>query len=77
MILYKKTEVRNFNLKYVVMACIMLHNLCIERNDPCESRWKLEVKDIELFEKPLKRTKDSNESNLNRTKISNWLWMNH
>ena len=76
-ILYKKAEVRNFNLKYVVMACIMLHNLCIERNDPCEPRWKLEVKDIELFEKPLKRTEDSNESNLNRTKISNWLWMNH
>ena len=76
-ILYKKTEVRNFNLKYVVMACIMLHNLCIEHNDPCEPRWKLEVKDIELFEKPLKRTEDSNESNLNRTKISNWLWMNH
>ena len=75
-ILFKKTEVRNFKLKYVVMACIMLHNLCIERNDPCEPRWKLEVKDIELFEKPLKRTEDSNESNLNRTEISNWLWMN-
>ena len=38
------------------MARIMLHNLCIERNGPCEPRWKLEVKDIELFEKPLKRT---------------------
>ena len=36
------------------MARIMLHNLCIERNGPCEPRWKLEVKDIELFEKPLK-----------------------
>ena len=76
-VLCKKTEVRNFNLKYVVMACIMLHNLCIERNDPCEPRWKLEVKDTELFEKPLKRIEDSNESNLNRTKISNWLWMKH
>ena len=73
-ILYKKTDVRNFNLKYIVMACIMLHNLCIEHNDP---RWKLEVKDIEFFEKPLKHTEDSNESNLNCTKISNWLWMNH
>ena len=28
-ILYKKTEVRNFNLKYVVMACIMLHNVLV------------------------------------------------
>lgn len=76
-ILYKKTEMRNFNLKYVVMACIMLHNLCIERKDPCEPRWKLQVNEIGLFEKPLKRSEDCNESNLNRTKISNWLWMNH
>ena len=59
------------------MTCIMLRNLCIEHNDPCEPRWNLEVKDIELVEKPLKRTEDSNELNLNRTKISNWLWMNH
>ena len=51
-ILYKKTGMRNFNLKYVVMACIMLHNLCIEHNDPCEPRWRLEVNNLELFEKP-------------------------
>ena len=38
-ILYKKTECRMFNLKYVIMACIMLHNLCISRKDPCEPRW--------------------------------------
>ena len=34
-ILYKKTECRLFNLKYIVMASVMLHNLCIDVNDPC------------------------------------------
>ena len=76
-ILYKKTDMRNFNLRYVVMECIKLHNLCIEHNDPCKPRWRLEVNDLKLSEKLLKRNVDINESNLNRTKISNWLWMNH
>ena len=31
--LYKKTECRLFNLKYIVMARVMLHNLCIDVND--------------------------------------------
>lgn len=35
------------------MACIILHNICIEHNDPCEPRWRLEVNGLELFEKPL------------------------
>ena len=60
---YKKL----FNLRYVVMACIKLHNLCIEHNNPCEPRWWLEVNDLKLFEKLLKRNMDINESNLNRT----------
>ena len=76
-ILYRKTDMRNFNLRYVVMVCIKLHNLCIEHNNPCEPRWRLEVNDLKLFEKLLKRNVDINESNLNRTKLSNWLWMNH
>ena len=29
-VLYKKTEIRNFNLRYAFMACIILHNLCVE-----------------------------------------------
>ena len=28
------TECRLYNLKYVIMACVMLHNLCISVNDP-------------------------------------------
>ena len=42
-ILYKKTECRLFNLRYVIMACISLLYLCIELADPCQPRWKLEV----------------------------------
>ena len=51
------------------MACIMLNNLWIEHNDPCEPRWRLQVNELELFEKPLKLNVDINESNFNRTKF--------
>ena len=37
-ILHKKTECRLFNIGYVIMACITLHNLCIELADPCQPR---------------------------------------
>ena len=41
--LYKKTKAKQENLRYIIMACIALHNLCIAENDPCEPRWQLEV----------------------------------
>ena len=31
------------------MASIALHNLCIEKNDPCQPRWRLEVKKLNLI----------------------------
>ena len=73
-ILYKKTECRMFNLKYIIMAAIMLHNLCISYNDPCEPRWRLEVRELALFRKDVVRREDKDMSDLNRLKISNWLW---
>ena len=75
--LYKKTECRLFNLRYIIMACIALHNICIDRSDPCQPRWRLEVEQLDLIEKPLSRAEDKEESSLNRMKISNWLWMDH
>ena len=72
-ILYKKTEYCMFNLKYIIMAAIMLHNLCISCNDPCESRWRLEVHEFALFQDVVRR-EDKDMSDLNRLKISNWLW---
>ena len=73
-ILYKQTECRMYNLKYVIMSCIMLHNLCISVNDPCEPRWRLEVKELGLIKKDFIRTENKGEADLNRLKISNWLW---
>ena len=70
-ILFKRTECRLFNLKYVTMACIALHNMCISVCDPCKPRWKLHVKDLGLMKKHIKRTEDTTESNLNRMEISN------
>ena len=76
-ILYKKTEYHLFYHRYVIMACIALHNLCIELADPCQPRWKLEVQKLALIRKQLHREEDMKESALNRMKISNWLWMDH
>ena len=47
-ILNKKTEVKNFKLRYVFMECIMLHNLYIKHNDPCEPSRRLEINDVEF-----------------------------
>ena len=59
------------------MACIALHSICINRSDPCQPQWRLEVEQLELTEKPLSRAVDNKESNLIRMKINNWLWMDH
>ena len=55
------------------MACIVLHNLCIELADPCQPRWKLEVQQLALIRNQLHREEDMKESALNWMKISNWL----
>ena len=41
--LSKKNEAQLENLRYIIMACTALHNLCIPENDPCKPRWQLEV----------------------------------
>ena len=76
-LLYKKTEALPENLRYIIMACIALHNLCIAENDPCKPRWQLEVHEPDLIRGSLIREESKVKSNLNRMKISNWLWMNH
>ena len=53
------------------MACIMLDNLCIVRNDPCEPKWRLKlglIKDI------INWLENKDMSDLNRMTISNCLW---
>ena len=75
-IFYKKTECRLFNLKHIVMASVMLHNLCIDVNDPCLLRWHFHVKDISFIRKQVEKREDINLSDANRFKIANWLWNN-
>lgn len=45
---YKKTEMKMYNLKYVIMAWVILHNFCIHTNDPCNPQWKLSMEELEL-----------------------------
>ena len=63
-----------FNLKYIIMACIMLHNLCIDHNDPCEPRWRLEVLQLGLVKRRGSWSENKEMSDLNRMKICNRLW---
>ena len=73
-ILYKTVEVKKHNVKYVIMSCIMLHNLCIEMNDPCNPRWILKVKELGMKNKWTSRGEDRTASMQNSEIISNWLW---
>ena len=75
--LLKETECRPNNIRYIIMACIALHNVCIDEDDPCEPRWQLEVDDLALIRTRITRTENRDMSDLNRLKISNWLWLNH
>ena len=58
------------------MTSVMLHNLCIEVNDPCLPRWRLHVKDISLIREQVEKREDIDLSDANRSKIENWLLNN-
>ena len=54
------------------MTCISLHNVCIQSNDPCQARWRLEVKDLSLIrENSDAQAKDASTT---RDAIAEWLW---
>ena len=71
---HKKTECRISNIRYIILAIIALHNICIDFNDPCKPRWVLKVKRLNVRHKVLGREQNKDASELNRLKISNWLW---
>ena len=73
-IIYKKTECRRKNIKIIIMACIVLHNICIARSDPCNPRWKLEFSKLKRIRQATKRTKDKRFSHEVRNRIAGWLW---
>ena len=54
-ILYKKVELKIFNLKYIIIAWVMLDNFCIAKNTPCNPRWRLKVEELELNNTVIKR----------------------
>ena len=73
-ILYKKAVSKVFNLKYIIKACVMLHNFCIDKHDPCNPSWRLSVEELELNNTVIKRSANKGESNKNARKIAYWLW---
>ena len=75
-IIYKNCDCKMYNIKYVIMAVVSLHNICIGRNDPCKPRWGLSVDDIELINIESDRTQHRNCQNKSMEtthKFSNWL----
>ena len=75
--LYKKTEFHLSNLRYIIVACIALYNFFIDKSDPFQPWWRLEVEQLDLIEKPLSWAEDKEEPNFNGMKISSWLCMDH
>lgn len=46
-----------YNLKYMVVACVMLYNLYIAKNDSYNPPWRLSVGELELRNKIINRSK--------------------
>ena len=40
-VLYHKCESRVDNVKAIILACIVLHNICIDRGDSAPRQWDL------------------------------------
>ena len=52
----------------------MLHNLCIDHNDPCEPSCRLEVLQLGLVKRRGSWSENKEMSDLNGMKICNRLW---
>ena len=61
-LIYKKCESKMHKVKYVVIASVLLHNLCIARQDPCKPRWKLHVDELSLVARNIPRTENKGQS---------------
>ena len=62
-----------YSVKYVVMTCVLLHNLCIARQDLCNPRWKLHVDELSLVERNIPRTENKGQSREIAGKIAEWV----
>ena len=72
--IYKKCEAKMRNVKYVLMACVLLHNLCIERRDPCNPRWKLRVDQINMIPRNVPRKEDKVHAGQIANKVADWVY---
>lgn len=58
--MYKNSECRTFNLKYVIMSGVAVHKMCITLNYSCKLRWRLGVQ----HQKLLQRTSETIAANI-------------
>ena len=73
-ILYRKTDVKLVNLKYVTLQCILLHNLCIAMKGPCKLRWHLSILELQLDDFIFDCQENKKESANISKKIAKWVW---
>ena len=73
-LLYKKVDCNKKNIKCVIMCAIALHNICIQMNDPCKRRWRLDVQELNLIGSRHRGVRDKNEVRRMRKKVVDWLW---
>lgn len=76
-ILYKKTECKLKNIRHIIMACIALHNMCIDKDDPCRARWRLAVNKLHLIRNRGNGEQTKDKADQVRMQIKNWLWDIH
>lgn len=78
--LYKKPKCKLHNTKYVTMATVLFHNICIYKNDPGKPHWRLDVEHLELVNHDtlqLESRDSKRQSMWTYRKISEWLWNKH
>ena len=76
-LLCKKSVCEFYNAKYVIMVAVLLHNICIYKNDPCKPSWRLDVEHLVFVNDGTLQPEsiDSKRQNIEISqKISEWLW---
>ena len=71
----KKCKYKMHNVKYVVMVCLLLHNLCIARQDLCSPRLKSHFDELGLVERNIPLTENKGQSREIASKIDEWVWI--
>ena len=46
MIVCNKSVCEFYNAKYVIIAAVLLQNICIYKNDPCKTSWRLDLEHL-------------------------------